>query len=279
MLSAVGCRTPLRPNHQLAPTQPLAYKVVRLPVQHQRHPVRGKRPKRLPRRSIEGQRDRRRNWLLRPQQRQLTRHPRAHRPIRIRNLRAHRERLARLHSRKRLRRPSLVKRRMLRRLRIPNPLPAPHPRHRSRQHRGQIQIAVKPHLLQQIRPPNRLLERRQPILRQQAPQVGRQFLKEPHDVLRLAPELRPQLRPLRRNPRRTRIQVALPRHIAPDRHQHRSPKRILIRPEQRRNQHILRRRQATIGPQPHPPAHAVRDQHLLRLGKPQLPRIARILDA
>jgi hypothetical protein len=57
--------------------------------------------------------------------------------------------------------------------------------------------------------------------------------------------------------------MALPRHIAPDRHQHRSPERKLIRAQQRRDQHILRRRQTAIGPQLHPSPHPVCHQHLL----------------
>ena len=119
----------------------------------------------------------------------------------------------------------------------------------------------------------------QSIPRQQPAQVSCKFLEEPHNMLRLPAKLRPQLRPLRRDAGRTRIQVALPRHVAANRDQYRCTERKLIRPQQSGNQHILRRGQATIGPQTHPAPHAILHQHLLGLGQPKLPRIARVLDA
>ena len=148
------------------------------------------------------------------------------------------------------------------------------------QQRLQVQAPIEAHLLQQIDAPDRRLDGRQPIPRQQLLQVARQLLEEPDDVLRLAPELGPQLRLLRRNARRTGVQMALPRHVAPQHHQHRRAEGVLIRPEQCAATSTSRAvARSAIGPQPDAPAHAVLHQHLLRLGQAKLPRVARVLDA
>src|SRR5262249_46242765 len=105
------------------------------------------------------------------------------------------------------------------------------------------------------------------------------LLEETNHMFWLATELRPQFRLLRRNTRRTGIQVTLPSHIAAERHEHRCAKGKLVSPKQCRDQNIASRGQTAIGAQTHTSAHAVLHQHLLRLCKSEFPRIACVLDA
>src|SRR5258708_4062181 len=87
-------------------------------------------------------------------------------------------------------------------------------------------------------------------------------------MLRLAAELGPQLRLLRRNSGRTGIQMALPRHIAAQHHQHSRTESVLISAEEGRDQDVPRRGETAVCTQPDASTHPVLNQYLLRLGQP-----------
>ena len=72
--------------------------------------------------------------------------------------------------------------------------------------------------------------------------------------------------------------MALPRHVAADRHEPRGAEPIGLRAEQRGDDHIAPGAQAAVGPHLDPVAQAVLDEQRLRLREPQLPRRARMFD-
>ena len=72
--------------------------------------------------------------------------------------------------------------------------------------------------------------------------------------------------------------MALARHVAPERHQHARPEAELFRSEHRGDDDVAPVAQAAVGPQAHALSQAVGDQHLLRLGKSELPRHPGVLD-
>src|SRR6266852_3326176 len=207
MLTAVPRRLSTSTNHQLTTTQSLANKIVRLTLEHQLHPLNRKRTEGLACNAIQIESHIRRKITLRSPQSKLSRQPRTNRAITIRNLRLNHERQPSLNRRHRRHHPRLIERWHRNRLIVPYPHPTPRHLRNLRQHRLKIQIAVKLDLLQQIGPPHRRLNRWQPIARQQMLQIPRKLLEEPDNILRLPAELRPQLRLLRRNPRRTGVQM------------------------------------------------------------------------
>jgi hypothetical protein len=85
-------------------------------------------------------------------------------------------------------------------------------------------------------------------------------------MLRFAAKLCAQLWPLRGNSGGACIQVALPRHVTPQRNQNCSAESELVSPEQRSHHNVARRAQSAIGSQPHSSAQSIVDEHLLCLG-------------
>ena len=98
------------------------------------------------------------------------------------------------------------------------------------------------------------------------------------DHLGRARELRAQLRPLARDPDRARVEVARAHHQAALGDEQRRAERELVRAEQRRDDDVAPGLEAAVDPHAHPPAEAVRDECLLRLCEPELPRRAGVLD-
>ena len=91
-------------------------------------------------------------------------------------------------------------------------------------------------------------------------------------------ELGPQLRTLRRNPHRTRIEVARANHDAALGQQCRGPKAVLVRAEERGDHHVATGLDPTIDAQADAPAQLVPAQRLLGFRQPDLPWHAGILD-
>ena len=106
-----------------------------------------------------------------------------------------------------------------------------------------------------------------------------QLLEEADDVLGLAAELGAQLGLLRGDAGGTGIEVALPRHVAAERDEHRGAEGVFVGAEHRGDDDVARGAQAAVAAQAHAAAQTIADQHLLRFGEAQLPGIAGVLDA
>ena len=102
--------------------------------------------------------------------------------------------------------------------------------------------------------------------------------KEIDHVLRLALELLAQLRVLRGHAHRAGVQMALAHHDAAHGNQRRGRESELLRAQQRGNRDVAAGLQFAVHLNAHAAAQIVHHQHLLRLGKPQLPRNARMTD-
>ena len=155
------------------------------------------------------------------------------------------------------------------------------PIHRDQQ-RVQVQIIqigrTPADLSQQIRPPDNLIHRPRPDLRQNLAYFLRIEGDQVHHLVRGAREFRPQIRVLRADPDRTRIRLALPHHDAAHRDQGRRADPVFFGPHHRRHHHVTARPQTAICPQRHPFAQVVHRQNLMRLGQPHFPRQPSILD-
>jgi hypothetical protein len=135
MLSTILCSKSASPDHQLTAGQSLAHKIIRLPFEHQLHPLDREGAKRLPRNSIQIDRDIRRKIALCPPQSQLAGQPRTNRSITIRNLRLNRKRQPSVNRLHRRHNPSLIERRLRNRLIVPRSHPSRRPVRDPRQHR------------------------------------------------------------------------------------------------------------------------------------------------
>ena len=94
----------------------------------------------------------------------------------------------------------------------------------------------------------------------------------------LPANLRAQLRILRRHADRAGVEVALAHHDAARRHQRRGREAELLGAEQRAEHDVAPGLELPVDLQAHAPAQPVHHQHLLRLGQPELPRRARVVD-
>ena len=103
-------------------------------------------------------------------------------------------------------------------------------------------------------------------------QVFRDVEKEIDHVLGLALEFLAKFRVLRRHAHRAGVQVALAHHDAAHRNQRRGGKSKFLRAQQRGDRHVAAGLQLAVHLQPHAAAQVVHHQHLLRFGKPQVPR-------
>jgi hypothetical protein len=101
---------------------------------------------------------------------------------------------------------------------------------------------------------------------------------EVDDVLGLALEALAQLGVLRRDADRTGVVVTDAHQDAAARHQRRSPEAELLGAEQRGDRDVAPGLELTVGLDANARAQAVGDQRLLRLGEPELPRRAGVLD-
>src|SRR5882757_5660334 len=229
-----------RRNSNRSAGKPFADVIVRFPSQFQRDAVRQECPETLPRRP----RKRLREFLLiamhsaailRPPPHYFAAEPSPHAAIRIVNrlrLGLRRNRAAEVQ--RILQRRRVIRRNLLRR----HP-----PRLRNRHH--QKRIHSRP-CSQAVVPAAQFPQRSHTKLGHFLPHFLGQRLEIRHYHLRLAVESQPQFLVLRRDPHRTSIQVALPRHHATNRQQRRRPKSKFIRPQNRRNQDVPRKFQTSV---------------------------------
>ena len=98
------------------------------------------------------------------------------------------------------------------------------------------------------------------------------------DHLGRAGELGPQVLALGGDPGRTRVEVALARHVAADRDERRGPERELLGAEERGDEQVAAGLEAAVGAQRDPVAQVVAEQDLVDLGQAELPRRADVLD-
>ena len=98
------------------------------------------------------------------------------------------------------------------------------------------------------------------------------------DVLRLARELGAQGRVLGGDPDRASIQMTLAHHDAAQRDERRGGEAELFGAEQRRNGDIAAGLQLAVGLNDDAAAQVIHDENLLRFGKTEFPRNARVLE-
>ena len=133
-------------------------------------------------------------------------------------------------------------------------------------------------LREALHAPDGVVERAQAERREQAPHLlGDEEEVRLHHLGRPA-ELLPQLRPLGRDPDGAAVEVARAHHETALREQERRPERVLVGTEQRGDDDVAPGLEAAVGAEPHAATQVVRDERLLRLGEPELPRDARALD-
>jgi hypothetical protein len=97
-------------------------------------------------------------------------------------------------------------------------------------------------------------------------------------VLRTPLELRAQVFSLRGDSGGAGVEVTLPGHIAAERDEKAGAETELFSAEQRRDDDVAAAAQASVGAQGDALAQPVRHQHVLRLGQPEFPRRAGVLD-
>ena len=103
-------------------------------------------------------------------------------------------------------------------------------------------------------------------------------LEEVHDELGLAAEALAQLGVLRRDADRARVEMADAHHHAARHDQRRGGEAELLGAEQRRDHDVATGLQLTVDLHDDAIAQAVHEQRLLRLGEPELPRRAGVLE-
>ena len=99
-----------------------------------------------------------------------------------------------------------------------------------------------------------------------------------HHVLGRAGEAPAKLGILGRDPDRAGVEVADAHHHAAGRDQRRGREGELLGPQQRADEHVAAGAKAAVHLEPHPVAQAVSRQHLLGLGKAELPRQPGVLE-
>ncbi len=103
-------------------------------------------------------------------------------------------------------------------------------------------------------------------------------LEERHDVLRLAGVALAQHRVLRGHAHRAGVEVADPHHDAAGDHQRCGGEAVLLRAEQRGDDHVAAGLELAVGLHDDPVAQPVEQQRLLGLGQAELPGTARVLE-
>ena len=113
-------------------------------------------------------------------------------------------------------------------------------------------------------------------IRHDLPQLLGDEEEEIDDVLGLALELFPQGRVLRGDADGASVEVALAHHDAAQRHQRHSGETELLRPQQRGDRDVTAGGQLAVDLHANTAAQVVHHEHLLRLGKTQLPGCSRV---
>ena len=140
---------------------------------------------------------------------------------------------------------------------------------------GRVAGAALP---EQVDPADGLVERPQAEPREVLAHVERDEPQVRLHHLGRARELRAQLGALAGDPDRARVEVARAHHQAALGEEERGAERELVRAEQRRDDDVAAGLEAAVDAHAHAAAEAVRDERLLRLGEPELPRRAGVLD-
>ena len=122
--------------------------------------------------------------------------------------------------------------------------------------------------VQQVAPPDHLVQRVEAELRHVLAHLLGDEAEEVDDVVRATLELLAQLRVLRRNADGACIQVADAHHHAAQHDQRRSSESELLRPQQRSNHHVAARLHLPIRLHHDAVAQVVQHQRLLRLRQP-----------
>ena len=111
------------------------------------------------------------------------------------------------------------------------------------------------------------------------PNIFGELHKVGNDVLRLTAELGTQFRTLRSNAGRTGVKMALTSHVASQCDQGCCSKSELICSQQGGNYNVTRSAQPAVNAQTNAAAEPIPHQRLLRLGQPEFPRSAGMLNA
>ena len=125
---------------------------------------------------------------------------------------------------------------------------------------------------------NHLIDRTEPKLRHQLPHFLCQEAEELFDELRLAGELLAQLGVLRCHAYRARIEMADAHHDAASDDERCGGEPEFLGSEQRRNHHVAPGLQLSVDLDDDAVAQVIQHQDLLRLGEPEFPGNAAVLD-
>ena len=120
-----------------------------------------------------------------------------------------------------------------------------------------------------------LVDRAEAELRHQLAHFLGDEAEEVLDELRRAGELLAQLRILRRDADRAGVQMADAHHDAAHHDERRRGEAVLLGAEQRADDHVAAGLHLAVDLHDDAVAQLVEDEHLLRLGEPELPRAAR----
>ena len=132
--------------------------------------------------------------------------------------------------------------------------------------------------VQAIHPPNHLVHRPEAERRHVLADFLRDEAEEVHDVFGLAVEVLPQFRVLRRDADRARIEMADAHHHAPFDHERGGGEAEFLGAHQCGDDDVAAGLHLAVDLHRDAVAQAVHQQHLLRLGEPELPRHAAVLD-
>ena len=151
------------------------------------------------------------------------------------------------------------------------------------QHPRQVEPARLPvrhrrHDVQQLGVPDGLGDRAEPERGEVAAHLLGEEQEEVLHELRLAGEALAQHRVLRGDAHRAGVEVADAHHHAALDDQRRGGEAELLGPEQRGDDHVAAGLELAVDLHGHPVTQAVEQQRLLRLGQPQLPRCAGVLE-
>ena len=105
-----------------------------------------------------------------------------------------------------------------------------------------------------------------------------QAAEEKYDLVGRAGEFRPEVLLLGGDPDRAGVEVALANHLAAHGEERKRPEAEPLRPEQGGDNDVAPGAQPSVGLQEHSRAKTVGSEHLVRLGQPQLPWRAGVLD-
>ena len=150
------------------------------------------------------------------------------------------------------------------------------------QQRVQVQVVemgrAAAHLVQQVGPPDHVLERARAEAGEDLPHLLGEEAEQVDHLLRRAREPVAQFRVLRAHPHRAGVGVALADHDAPHGDQGRGADAVFLGAEQRRDRYVAAGLQAAVDAQLHAVPQPVQRQHLVDLGEADFPRHSGVAD-